>query len=168
MLLSTLDVEIGRLISEIVSAYLAHHTVDASEIPGLIRAVRNAMSELAAPSAESETILEPAVPIKKSVFPDYIICLEDGLKMKMLKRHLSKAYSMTPDDYRKKWGLPETYPMTAPAYAEQRSKMAKAHGLGRRGQPIKTLEPLVQHFSEETTRNHSRRTRPRRARLDTP
>jgi predicted transcriptional regulator len=96
----------------------------------------------------SEEKPQPAVPIKKSVFPTYIVCLEDGKKLKMLKRHLKTAYNMDPDEYRQRWGLPHDYPMVAPNYAEQRSSLAKAHGLGRKPQPEIIAEPVVQRVPE--------------------
>jgi predicted transcriptional regulator len=93
--------------------------------------VHAALAGLSATAAAPETVLEPAVPIRNSVKRDYIVCLDDGKKLKMLKRHLMTHYGMTPDDYRAKWGLPADYPMVAPAYAEQRRELAKAIGLGR-------------------------------------
>lgn len=94
---------------------------------------------------------EPAVPIRKSVFHDYIICLEDGTKRKVLKRHFKIAYNMTPEDYRTKWGLPHSYPMTAPGYAERRSTLAKENGLGRTKEPLITSvpEPVIQRIPEK-------------------
>jgi predicted transcriptional regulator len=112
---------------------LANNTVPAIEIPALIERVYKSLSGLGtdtpAPSNNSERP-QPAVPIRKSVMPDYIICLEDGKKLKMLKRHLKTAYSMTPEQYRERWGLPSDYPMVAPNYAKTRSRLAKDIGLG--------------------------------------
>ena len=123
--------DLGQLVSNIVSAYVANHTVDAVEVPALIRAVQNSFATLSATPAEAEAQApQPAVPIKKSVFPDYIVCLEDGKKLKMLKRHLKTAYNMEPDEYRAKWGLPPSYPIVAPNYALHRSSLAKKSGLG--------------------------------------
>jgi predicted transcriptional regulator len=118
--------------AEIVAAYLSKNAVAAAEIPALLRLVYDALENLQAEKFRSrDGSLQPAVPVKKSVMPDYIVCLEDGKKMKMLKRYLKTAYDMTPDQYRKKWNLPPDYPMVAPNYAEKRSSLAKEHGLGR-------------------------------------
>ena len=122
------------LTAHIVSAYVSHNTTPASEIPVLIGQVHAALVRISGshlePSA-AETA-KPAVSVKKSVTPDYIVCLEDGKKLKMLKRHLRTAYGLTPEQYRQKWGLPADYPMVAPNYAEQRSVFAKKIGLGRK------------------------------------
>jgi predicted transcriptional regulator len=119
------------LTAQIVSAHVAHNSVSAGDLAGLIREVHATLSALAsgapAPAAEKP---QPAVPIKKSVHPDYLICLEDGKKLKMLKRHLKSVYGMTPEQYREKWGLPPDYPMVAPNYAAKRSELAKKIGLG--------------------------------------
>jgi predicted transcriptional regulator len=118
-----------KLTSELVSAYVAHNQVPANEIETLLRAVHHAFSTLAAGEPE----LRPAVPLKASVTNDYLVCLEDGKRLKMLKRYLRSRYGMTPDDYRARWKLPSDYPMTAPAYAARRSEVAKEIGLGRDG-----------------------------------
>ncbi len=121
------------LTTEIVSAHLANNSVPAIEIPSLIERVYKSLSTLGTDSASpshSSDRPQPAVPIRKSVMPDYIICLEDGKKLKMLKRHLKTAYSMTPEQYRERWGLPNDYPMVAPNYAKTRSRLAKDIGLG--------------------------------------
>lgn len=120
------------LTSDIVSSHVANNSVAVSDLPGLIQNVFSTLSNLGAPASSPEVKLEPAVPIRQSVKPDYIVCLEDGKKLKMLKRHLMTAYGMTPDDYRTKWGLPADYPMVAPNYAESRRQLAKAIGLGRK------------------------------------
>ena len=116
----------------IVAAYLGNNHVATSEIPTLIRSIHAALATLGQP-AEPEAAAKPtpAVPIRKSVMPDYIVCLEDGRKLKMLKRHLRSTYGMTPDEYRAKWKLPADYPMVAPNYAARRSQFAKDIGLGR-------------------------------------
>jgi predicted transcriptional regulator len=119
------------LVSDIVAAHLSNNTVPLTELPNLIREVYRALANVGSGDAESERP-EPAVPVKKSVFADYIVCLEDGKKLKMLKRHLRTAYNMTPAEYRERWGLPADYPMVAPNYARQRSKLAKQIGLGTR------------------------------------
>lgn len=124
--------EILALTSEIVSSHVANNPVAMSELPGFIEAIFSKLHDLADGAAEEEVELVPAVPIKKSVTNDYIICLEDGRKLKMLKRHLSTAFDMTPDEYRAKWGLPSDYPMVAPAYAQKRQELAKKIGLGRK------------------------------------
>ena len=125
--------EILALTVEIVSAHVAANSVGAEALPDLIRDVYRAMAGLgAAPPVPAERP-QPAVPVKRSVFPDYIVCLEDGKKLKMLKRHLMSAYNMTPDQYRERWGLGGDYPMVAPNYAQHRSSLAKKIGLGTNG-----------------------------------
>ncbi len=117
--------------AEIVAAYLSRNAVPVSEIPALVKLVHDSLAHLSADNLHvHDSRLTPAVPIKKSVTSDYIVCLEDGKKMKMLKRYLKTAYGMTPAQYREKWGLPSDYPMVAPNYAERRSSLAKEHGLG--------------------------------------
>lgn len=120
------------LTTEIVAAYLSNNTVTPNEIPNVIEQVYRTLSNVTTDSGVSADRPQPAVPIKKSVNPDYIVCLEDGKKLKMLKRHLKTAYKMTPEEYRDRWGLPADYPMVAPNYAKQRSKLAKDIGLGTR------------------------------------
>ena len=119
--------------TEIVSAYLANNTMPSGEIPGVIEQVFKTLANVNTDVNMTVDRPQPAVPIKKSITPDYLICLEDGKKLKMLKLHLKTTYGMTPDDYRERWGLPADYPMVAPNYAEQRSKLAKDIGLGTRG-----------------------------------
>ncbi len=118
-----------ELVSKIVSAYVTKNSLSASELPQLIRTVHDALKRS---SQAAIAQAEPAVPIKRSVKPDYIICLDDDKKLKMLKRHLRTAYDMSPDEYRQKWGLPSDYPMVAPKYAAVRSELAKKIGLGRK------------------------------------
>lgn len=122
------------LTSKVVEAYLARNTVPVTEVPNLINTVHQSLKSIGKPSeaVEASVDLKPAVPVKKSVHPEYIICLEDGKKLKMLKRHLKTSYNLTPDEYRAKWGLPSDYPMVAPTYAKQRSELAVKLGLGRR------------------------------------
>ena len=122
------------LTGQIVSAYVSKNTIPASEIPALISSVYQSLTTLGSSPAAvvAPEELRPAVPVKKSVTPDYIVCLEDGKKLKMLKRHLNTAYSMSPEEYRAKWGLPSDYPMVAPNYAKSRSELALKLGLGRR------------------------------------
>jgi predicted transcriptional regulator len=123
--------DLVEMAAEIVSAYVSANQVQPQDLPGLIRTVYSALNEVsgAAPTSQDLT-QEPAVAIKKSVTPDFIICLEDGKKFKSLKRHLRTRYAMTPDEYRSKWGLPHDYPMVAPNYAKERSNLAKRMGLG--------------------------------------
>ncbi len=117
--------------TEIVAAYVAANEVAVEDLPALIKRVHTALRDISVSSPVlAETSKEPAVPIKKSISPDYIICLEDGKKFKSLKRHLRTRYSMTPDEYRSKWSLPHDYPMVAPNYAKERSTLAKRMGLG--------------------------------------
>jgi len=125
------------LTSEIVSAHVSNNSVAMSDLPQLIEQVYRTLANVGTEPANAPERPQPAVPIKKSVTPDYIVCLEDGKKLKMLKRHLKTAYDMTPEEYRERWSLPPDYPMVAPNYAKQRSKLAKEIGLGtraRRGQ----------------------------------
>jgi len=136
--------ETRKLTVQIVATHVAHNNVATNDLPALIDQVYSALSSLGKPV---EPVLErpqPAVPMKKSVTPDYIVCLEDGKKLKMLKRHLKTAYNLTPDEYRKRWGLPADYPMVAPNYANQRSALAKTIGLGTRrsvAAPAPTPQP---------------------------
>lgn len=118
------------LTADIVSSHVANNSVAVNDLPQLIQNVYATLSSLGTAPAAQEVKLEPAVPIRQSVKPDYIVCLEDGKKLKMLKRHLMTAYGLTPDDYRAKWGLPADYPMVAPNYAESRRQLAKSIGLG--------------------------------------
>lgn len=119
------------LAAQIVSAHVSNNSVTADALPALIRQVYQALSGAGQTTPEPEK-LQPAVPVKRSVFPDYIVCLEDGKQLKMLKRHLQSAYGMTPEQYRERWGLPSDYPMVAPNYAERRSALARQIGLGRK------------------------------------
>ncbi len=124
--------ELLALTAEIVSAHVANNPVGRGDVPELIQSIYGKLTELASGEDSSSVELTPAVPVKKSVTDDYIICLEDGKKLKMLKRHLMTHYQMTPDQYRTKWNLPRDYPMVAPNYAEQRRGLAKKIGLGRK------------------------------------
>jgi predicted transcriptional regulator len=121
-----------ELAADIVSAYVSNNSVPAGDLPALINEVYNALLRVGATSAPAPAEpLKPAVPVKKSVTNDYIICLEDGKKFKSLKRHLRTQYGLSPEDYREKWGLPADYPMVAPNYAKARSNLAKQMGLGQ-------------------------------------
>jgi predicted transcriptional regulator len=118
------------LTTEIVAAHVSNNTVPVGDLPQLINQVYNSLASIGNLPATPTERPQPAVPIKKSVHPDYIVCLEDGKKLKMLKRHLKTAYNMTPEAYRDRWGLAVDYPMVAPNYARQRSRLAKEIGLG--------------------------------------
>jgi predicted transcriptional regulator len=120
-----------RMAVDVIAAYLSNNQVASSQISEIIHSVFNSLSSLDAPPAEAP---KPATSIRRSVTPDYIVCLEDGKKLKMLKRHLRTTYNMTPEEYRAKWNLPADYPMVAPNYAQQRSDFAKRIGLGRKAQ----------------------------------
>ncbi|CAK0750423.1 Transcriptional regulator, MucR family [Azospirillaceae bacterium] len=121
-----------RMTAEIVSAYMSKNVLPAQQIPEVINTVFGALTGLNGTQQESQAEpLKPAVPVRKSVTAEYIVCLEDGKKLKMLKRHLRSTYNMSPDEYRARWGLPSDYPMVAPNYAAQRSEFAKKIGLGR-------------------------------------
>jgi predicted transcriptional regulator len=124
------DSAILGLTAQIVSAHTANNEVEGGALPSVIRAVYDTLANITEPPAAPVEKAQPAVPVRKSVFPDYIICLEDGKRLKMLKRHLSTSFNMTPDQYREKWGLDASYPMVAPNYAERRSALAKEIGLG--------------------------------------
>ena len=125
--------ELMRLGAGIVAAYVSRNAVTADAVPDIIRTVHQALTQLvgAPPAAQPEERPKPAVPIGRSVQHDYIVCLEDGKKLKMLKRYLRSHYDMSPEEYRRKWGLPPDYPMVAPAYAARRSDFAKKIGLGK-------------------------------------
>ncbi len=124
--------ELLKFASDIVAAYVSNNPIAVSEIPGIIKSVHATLGGLAAGiSSEATTALKPAIAVKKSITPEYIVCLEDGKKLKMLKRYLRSRYDLTPEEYRTKWGLPADYPMVAPNYAAQRSEFAKKIGLGR-------------------------------------
>ena len=120
------------LTADIVAAHVSNNSVAVSDLPTLIANVHNALAGLGGSAPAPEVRAEPAVSIRASVKPDYIVCLDDGKKLKMLKRHLMTHYGMTPDEYRAKWGLPADYPMVAPNYAEQRRSLAVKIGLGRK------------------------------------
>lgn len=129
--MSEVDDALIGMVADIVSAYVANNSIPVSELPGLIAITHAAMSSLgAAPAPAPEEKAVPAVPVKKSITPDYLICLEDGKKFKSLRRHLRTKYNMTPEEYRSKWSLPADYPMVAPNYAAARSELAKKMRLG--------------------------------------
>lgn len=131
------------LTADVVSAYVSNNPVPTTELPDLIARVHAArQNRAAAPAVEASEPQRPAVPIRKSVMPDYIVCLEDGEQFKSLKRHLATRYGLTPDEYRAKWGLPADYPMAAPNYASLRSALAKSMGLGRNAEPGETVSSV--------------------------
>ena len=130
---SDADSNVLGLTAKIVAAHVGHNQVAADALPGLIQSVHRSLTAAGtAEPAAAPAPLTPAVPIRRSVFPDHIVCLEDGKRLTMLKRHLQASYGMTPDQYRQKWGLPADYPMVAPNYASHRSSLAKQAGLGRK------------------------------------
>lgn len=128
--------ELLELTTEIVAAHAGNNTVNPGDLPQLIQEVYKTLASVGT-DAESPERPRPSVSIKKSISPDYIVCLEDGKKLKMLKRHLKTAYNLTPDDYRERWGLPADYPMVAPNYAKHRSNLAKKIGLGTKARKNK-------------------------------
>lgn len=137
--------EVLTLTAQIVSALVAHNSVATDALPALIQSVHNTLTKAGTTAPEPEK-LQPAVPVKRSVFHDHIVCLEDGKKQKMLKRHLQTAHGLTPEQYREKWNLPHDYPLVAPSYAEKRSTLAKAFGLGRKPaaeKPVPVEEPAA-------------------------
>ncbi len=119
-----------ELASDIVAAYVGNNSVSSDDLPQLIRTVHASLLSLAE-GEDEKAVQKPAVPVRKSIGEDFLVCLEDGKKFKSLKRHLRTKYDMTPEEYRDKWGLPADYPMVAPGYSRQRSKLAKQMGLGR-------------------------------------
>ena len=124
--------ELLRMTADVVAAYVSNNTLPTTQLAEVINAVYHSLKGLEGPTPEpAPEPAKPAVAIRKSITPDYLICLEDGKKLKMLKRHLRSTYNMTPDEYRARWGLAPDYPMVAPNYAEQRSAFAKKIGLGR-------------------------------------
>jgi predicted transcriptional regulator len=125
------DEELLRMTADVVAAYVSNNPLPTQQLAEIISTVYASLRSLDADSDSKNEPLKPAVAIRKSITPEYLICLEDGKKLKMLKRHLRSTYGMTPDDYRAKWGLPADYPMVAPNYAAQRSAFAKKIGLGR-------------------------------------
>ncbi len=124
--------DVLRMAVDIVSAYVANNTVPAGQVPEVINMVYNSLTTLDGGAEAKAEPAKPAISVRRSVTPEYIVCLEDGKKLKMLKRHLRAAYDMSPEEYRAKWGLPADYPMVAPNYAAQRSAFAKKIGLGRK------------------------------------
>ena len=159
------ELDLTSLTADIVSAYVAHNALTGDKLPDLIGSVYGALSRASLQVVEPEKVeLKPAVAIKKSVTPDYIVCLEDGKKFKSLKRHLRSDYSMSPEEYREKWGLPHDYPMVAPSYAAARSDMAKNMGLGRRDAAIAVIQPKTPAAAELAEKPKGRGKQTRKAR----
>ena len=130
--------ELAELTADVVSAYVVNNPVPVTSLPDLIASVHASLSGIGQSAAgPALATLAPAVNPKKSVFPDYIVCLDDGKRFKSLKRHLATSHNLTPDEYRARWNLPQDYPMVAPNYAATRSALAKASGLGMRAAPVK-------------------------------
>jgi len=148
------DLNLLTLTTDIVAAHVANNSVPVGDLPSLIANVHASLAGLGAPTEPAATAQEPAISAKRSVKPDYIICLEDGKKLKMLKRHLMTHYQMTPDQYRAKWKLPADYPMVAPNYAEKRRALAKKIGLGRKPGKLKAKAevPAPQQMKAGTSR----------------
>ena len=135
-----------ELAAELVSAYVSRNSVPMAELPSFIQSVHTALDRLSSPvpaEAEAQSLV-PAVPIRRSVQDEFIVCLEDGKKFKSMRRHLSTVFGLTPEEYRRKWGLPSTYPMVAPAYAKRRSALAMKAGLGRKTLTVPADETLSQ------------------------
>ena len=162
------DTDVLRLTAKIISAHVGNNQVTVAALPELIQSVHRSLATAGtAEPAPARAPLTPAVPIRKSVFPGHIVCLEDGKKLKMLKRHLQASYGMTPRQYREKWGLPADYPMVAPNYASHRSSLAKQTGLGRKPRsaaPEQTnlpdeIEELALPVQPPVTQGRARRAR---------
>ncbi len=128
--------ELLGFTEKMVSAHVANNSVAVADLPNLIKAVYATLTNITT-AGETAPVPKPAVPINRSITPSYIVCLEDGRKFKMLKRHLKTSYNMTPKEYRERWGLPPDYPVVAPAYAKQRSELAKKIGLGKKRRNVK-------------------------------
>ena len=158
------EFDLTSLAADIVSAYVANNAVGSDKLPDLIGSVYGALSRASVQGVEPEKVeLKPAVAIKKSVTPEYIICLEDGQKFKSLKRHLKTHYDMSPEEYREKWGLPRDYPMVAPSYAAARSDLAKTMGLGRRVTAVAGTQPEVRAKAEPAEKPKGRGKQTRKA-----
>jgi predicted transcriptional regulator len=157
--------KLSELTADIVSAYVSNNTVRPEDLASVIAGVHSALSQ--APNGKAEAPAEPqtpAVPIRKSVTPDYIISLENGQKFKSIRRHLMNSYGMTPDEYRTKWGLPRDYPMVAPNYAKTRSDLAKSLGLGRKASAQEQGAPASEEQSSSPANEHTSTKAPKRSR----
>ena len=152
--------DLTSLTSDIVSAYVANNALSGDKIPELISSVYGALSRASQNDVEAPKVeFKPAVSIKKSLTPEYLICLEDGKKFKSLKRHLKTHYDLSPEDYREKWGLPRDYPMVAPAYAAARSDLAKNMGLGRRSAAVAVAQSATVKSAEKPAKGRGKQTR---------
>ena len=158
------ELDLTGLTADIVSAYVAHNALTGDKLPDLIGSVYGALSRASLEAIEPEKVeLKPVVAIKKSVTPEYLICLEDGKKFKSLKRHLKTHYNLSPEEYREKWGLPRDYPMVAPSYAAARSDLARNMGLGRRGTAVAGNQPEVPAKAEPAEKPKGRGKQTRKA-----
>jgi predicted transcriptional regulator len=147
------QLDVMTLTADIVSSFVSGNKIAVADLPEFIVQIHAALSTMATSQSEPEPQnLEPAVPIKNSVKPDYIVCLEDGKKFKSLKRHLRSSFNMTPEDYRRKWGLKHDYPMVAPNYAAQRSELAKSMGLGNSRQKAAKAAPAAKGSARKRTK----------------
>jgi len=163
--MQTTELDLTGLTADIVSAYVAHNALTGDKLPEIIGSVYGALSRASAQAVEPEKVeLKPAIAVKKSVTPEYIICLEDGQKFKSLKRHLRREYNMSPEEHREKWGLPHDYPIVAPAYAAARSDLAKKIGFGRRGTAVAGTQPEVTAKGEPAEKPKGRGKQTRKAR----
>jgi predicted transcriptional regulator len=159
------EFDLTTLTADIVSAYVANNAIGSDKLPEIIGSVYGALSRASLQAVEPEKVeLRPAVAVKKSVTPEYIICFEDGQKFRSLKRHLKTHYDLSPEEYREKWGLPHDYPMVAPAYAAARSNLAKNMGLGRRGAAVAGTQPEVSAKAEPAEKPKGRGKQTRNAR----
>ncbi|MBS1060480.1 MucR family transcriptional regulator [Gluconobacter sp. Dm-44] len=161
---SDIETDFLHLTANIVESYVSAHDLSVEQLPELIRSVHTALVSAGQPSEPEPVELVPAVNPKRSVFEDYIICLEDGKKLKLLKRHLKSTYNLTPDEYRSKWGLPFNYPMTAPGYSRRRTELAREMGLGQ-GQNGPTESTVEEAEPEVPVRKIQERRRGRPAKL---
>jgi|SRR5271157_3076179 len=143
------ELDLASLTADIVSAYVAHNAIGGEKLPDFIGSVYAALSKAAVQETEPPKVeLKPSISIKKSVMPEYIVCLEDGQHFKSLKRHLQSQHDLSPEEYREKWGLPHDYPMVAPAYTTTRSNLAKSMGLGRRNGTEPAAQPELAASSQ--------------------
>ncbi|WP_298692976.1 MucR family transcriptional regulator [uncultured Sphingomonas sp.] len=166
--MSEADTDLITMTADIVSAYVSKNEIATADVATLIASIHSALAEALSPATPEAPKQEPAVPIKSSIKNDYIVSLESGKKMKMLKRYLMTQYQMTPADYRSKWGLPHDYPMVAPAYAAMRGEFAKSSGLGKKAGT--TVKDAVVHATEAVveTATPKKRGRPAKAAADAP
>jgi len=146
------DTDLIGLTADIVSAHVSHNSIPTAEVPALIRSVYEALDRAGQPEIKADPAPEPAVPVRSSIKPDYLVCLEDGKKLKMLKRYLRTNYNMSPDEYRAKWGLPKDYPMVAPSYREARSTLAHQIGLGRKPATTTAAAPKTAKAPAKTSK----------------